>query len=54
MINVLASETFSAVSAHLQYAAIKAYENDHSKYIAKSKNILNCNWQICFFKFKIK
>ena len=30
MINVLASETFSAVSAPIQYAAIKAYKNDHS------------------------
>ena len=40
MINVLASETFSAVSAPIQYAAIKAYENDHTKYIRKSKNIL--------------
>ena len=40
-INVLASETFSAVSAPIQYAAIKAYENDHSKYIEKSINILN-------------
>jgi aspartate aminotransferase len=39
-INVLASETFSAVSAPIQYAAIKAYEQDHSKYINKSKNIL--------------
>jgi aspartate aminotransferase len=41
MINVLASETFSAVSAPIQYAAIKAYENDHSHYINKSRNILN-------------
>ena len=41
MINVLASETFSAVSAPIQYAAIKAYENDHKKYIRKSKNILS-------------
>jgi len=41
MINVLASETFSAVSAPIQYAAIKAYENDHSNYINKSRNILN-------------
>jgi len=40
-INVLASETFSAVSAPIQYAAIKAYEQDHSKYINKSKNILS-------------
>jgi len=41
MINVLASETFSAVSAPIQYAAVKAYENDHSNYINKSRNILN-------------
>ena len=40
MINVLASETFSAVSAPIQYAAIKAYENNHSNYINKSRNIL--------------
>ena len=40
MTNVLASETFSAVSAPIQYAAIKAYENDHSDYINKSRNIL--------------
>ena len=40
MINILASETFSAVSAPIQYAAIKAYENDHSNYINKSRNIL--------------
>jgi Aspartate/tyrosine/aromatic aminotransferase len=44
MINVLASETFYAVSAPIQYAAIKAYENDHSKYITKSTNILNVSW----------
>ena len=40
-INVLASETFSAVSAPIQYAAITAYTSDHSKYINNSKNILN-------------
>jgi len=40
MINVLASETFSSVSAPIQYAAIKAYENDHTQYIDKSRNIL--------------
>lgn len=39
-INVLASETFSSVSAPIQYAAISAYSNDHSKYISDSKNIL--------------
>ncbi|MDB3982217.1 aminotransferase class I/II-fold pyridoxal phosphate-dependent enzyme [Candidatus Pelagibacter sp.] len=41
MINVLASETFSAVSAPIQYAAIKAYKYDHSQYINKSRNILS-------------
>ena len=41
MINVLASETFSAVSAPIQYAAIKAYENNHSNYINKSRKILS-------------
>ena len=41
MINVLASETFSAVSSPIQYAAIKAYENDHSNYINKSRKILS-------------
>jgi aspartate aminotransferase len=39
-INVLASETFSAVSAPIQYAAITAYKNNHNKYISSSKNIL--------------
>jgi aspartate aminotransferase len=38
--NVLASETFSAVSAPIQYAAITAYTSDHSEYIKNSKNIL--------------
>ena len=41
MINVLASETFSAVSAPIQYAAIKAYKNDHTDYINKSRKILS-------------
>ena len=39
-LNVLASETFSAVSAPIQYAAIQAFKADHSKYITNSKNIL--------------
>jgi aspartate aminotransferase len=39
-INVLASETFSSVSAPIQYAAIKAYSNNHDEYINNSKNIL--------------
>ncbi len=39
-LNVLASETFSAVSAPIQYAAIQAYEGDHEDYIRLSKEIL--------------
>ena len=39
-INVLASETFSAVSAPIQYASIKAYEHDHMEYIKHSREIL--------------
>jgi len=39
-IKVLASETFSAVSAPIQFAAISAFNNDHTEYILKSKKIL--------------
>ena len=39
-LNVLASETFSAVSAPIQYAAIQAYEGDHENYIKSSREIL--------------
>ncbi len=37
---VLASETFSSVSAPIQYAAITAYEKDISKYVNSSRKIL--------------
>ena len=39
-LKILASETFSSVSAPIQYAAIAAYTNDHSEYIKNSTNIL--------------
>ena len=39
-LKVLASETFTSVSAPIQYAAIAAFENDHSKYLNISKKIL--------------
>ena len=39
-LKVLARETFSSVSAPIQYAAISAYQNDHSSYIRNSSNIL--------------
>ena len=37
---VLASETFSSVSAPIQFAAIMAFNNNHTDYILKSKKIL--------------
>ena len=39
-LKVLASETFSSVSAPIQYAAIAAYKNDHSNYLNSSRKIL--------------
>ncbi len=39
-LKVLASETFSSVSAPIQYAAISAYNNDHSEFISNSASIL--------------
>lgn len=36
------SETFTAVSAPIQYAAIKAYTEDYSNYLDRSRKILNC------------
>ena len=39
-LNILASETFSAVSAPIQYTAIQAYEGDHKNYLKSSREIL--------------
>ena len=36
----VASETYTAVSAPIQYAAIKAYSEDHSEYLENSRLIL--------------
>ena len=36
----LSSETFSSVSAPIQYAAVKAYTEDHSEYLNNSRKIL--------------
>ena len=36
----LASETFTSVSAPIQYAAVKAYTEDHSEYLNNSRIIL--------------
>ena len=40
MIRNVASETFTSVSSPIQYAAIKAYTEDHSKYLINSRIIL--------------
>ena len=37
MLKVLASESFTAVSTPIQYAAIEAFEGDHSEYLKKNK-----------------
>ena len=39
-IRAIASETFTAVSAPIQYAAIKAYSEDHSEFLDSSRLIL--------------
>jgi len=39
-LKVLASETFTSVSAPIQYAAIAAYNNNHDEYINNSRFIL--------------
>ena len=40
MIKILSSESLSAVSAPIQYAAVEAFSNDYSDYIYKTRNIL--------------
>jgi len=42
VIRSIASETFTSVSAPIQFAAIKAYSADHSDYLDNSRRILNC------------
>ncbi len=51
-LNILASETFSSVSAPIQYAAIAAFKNDHSEYIKNSKNILKAVGNYVFENLK--
>ncbi len=40
MIKILSSESLSAVSAPIQYAAVEAFSNDYSDYLNKTRNIL--------------
>ena len=51
-LNVLASETFSAVSAPIQYAAIQAYKGNHDDYIKSSRNILKAVGNYVYDKLK--
>ncbi len=51
-LNVLASETFSAVSAPIQFAAIQAYEGNHNDYIKSSRNILKAVGNYVYDKLK--
>ncbi len=41
-LKILSSESFSSVSAPVQYAAIKAYTSDYSSYIDSVRKILYC------------
>ena len=41
VIRNIASETFTSVSAPIQYAAIKAYSEDHNEYLKYSRKILH-------------
>ena len=40
-LKILCSESFTSVSAPVQYAAVKAYKDDHSDYLMKVKKILS-------------
>ena len=51
-LKVLASETFSSVSAPIQYAALSAYTNDHSEYINSSTKILKAVGEYVYSNLK--
>ena len=40
-LKILCSESFTSVSAPIQYAAVEAYKNDHTAYISAVKKILS-------------
>jgi len=40
-LKILCSESFTSVSAPIQYAAVEAYQGDHSKYLNNVKEILS-------------
>ena len=51
-LKTLASETFSSVSAPIQYAAIAAYNNNHEEYIKNSCSILKIVGEYVFENLK--
>tara|TARA_Y100000590_G_scaffold466108_1_gene640427 strand:+ start:953 stop:2179 length:1227 start_codon:yes stop_codon:yes gene_type:complete len=51
-LKTLASETFSSVSAPIQYAAIAAYNNNHDQYINNSCSILKMVGEYVFNNLK--
>jgi aspartate aminotransferase len=51
-LKILASETFSSVSAPIQYAAIAAYSNNHEEYINNSRSILKAVGEYVYEKLK--
>ena len=51
-LKILASETFSSVSAPIQYAAIAAYSNNHDEYINNSRSILKVVGEYVYNNFK--
>ena len=40
-LKILCSESFTSVSAPIQYAAVKAYDEAHTEYLSKVKKILS-------------
>ena len=47
----VASETFTSVSAPIQFAAIKAYSEDHQNFLDKSRKILKFISEYIYFEF---
>ena len=50
-IRIVASETFTSVSAPIQFAAIKAYSKNHQNYLNKSRKILKFISEYIFSEF---
>lgn len=52
MIKIVGSQTFSSVSAPVQYAAIKAYTEDHTQYLNNSIKILKAAGNYVYQRLK--